>query len=175
MASVSAFRQQIRTGLQRQNRFRVMVQFPEFAGGSDLTGATAMLARTTQTPASTVGVIELGWGGRIIPLPGDRTYADFQVTFLATNDHKILDGFEAWHNGMNSHDMNRTLSNLDDFMRDVQLDLMNQNDDVVKSYILRDAFPVSIEGISLDQGAQDSFGEFTVTFRYVSMSSNTTD
>jgi len=174
MANISAFRGAVRSGLVRQHKWQVQVSLPDYAGSNDTIRQASLLARSTTTPASTMGVIELGWGGRTLPVPGDRSYEEFTVTFIGVNDFNVRDAFERWSEAINGSDTNAGLTVLDDFMRDIQLDLKDVNDNITKTYILRDAWPTVVAGMDLDSGAMDSYAEFQVTFRYVNLQSNTT-
>jgi hypothetical protein len=174
MANVSAFRGAIRSGLVRQHKWRSIVNFPEYAGSNDAVRQASLLARTTTTPASNIGVMDVGWGGRQIPVPGDRTYEEFTVTFIGVNDFNVRDAFERWSEAINGSETNTGLTALDDFMRDIQLDLLDMNDNVTKTYILKDAYPTVVAGMDMDSGSMDSFVEFSVTFRYINLQSNTT-
>lgn len=173
MADISSFRAAVRSGLVRQHKWRVLINFPETAAGTDAIRKASVLARTATTPPSTLGVIEVAWGGRVLPLPGDRQFEEFPVTFIATNDFDIRNAFERWSQILNGNDTNTGLSNLDDGLRDIQFDLLDQNDQVTKTYILRDAYPTVVGGMDMDSGATDSFAEFQVVFRYINWSSDT--
>ncbi|BAU39994.1 hypothetical protein [Ralstonia phage RSP15] len=174
MATITSFRNALRAGLTRQHKFRVLVNFPTYAGNNDSVRQASLLARTTAVPSSTVGVIELMWGGRQLPLPGDRTYEEFTCTFISTNDHTIRNAFERWSEAINGSDSNTGLTNSDDYMRDIQFDLLDASDNVVKTYLLKDAWPTVVGAMDMDAGAQDSFGEFPVTLRYLNYQSDTT-
>lgn len=174
MPSIDQFRQAVRSGIQRQHRFRVIINFPEFAATQDVSQTASLLARTTSVPASTLGVIEIPFGGRILPTPGDRQYEEWPCTFLLTHDQALNDGLERWHEGINGSDTNTGLTNLEDFARDIQLDLLDAQDKVIKTYILKDAWPTRVGQIDLDAGATDSFAQRDCTFRYTSIVSNTT-
>ena len=41
------------------------------------------LVKAAQLPASTLGLIEVPYRGRKIKVPGDRTFAEWQITVLA--------------------------------------------------------------------------------------------
>lgn len=174
MANLTEFRGAIRSGVVRQNKWSVMVNFPTYAATNETIRQTTLLARTTTTPPSTLGVMEIGWGGRILPVPGDKTFEEFPVTFIGVNDMETRNAFERWHEAINGSSSNTGLSALIDIVRDLQLDLLDSNDNPTKTYILRDAFPVNISGMEMDSGSMDSFAEFTVTFRYTHLESNTT-
>ena len=114
------------------------------------------------------------YAGREIPVPGDRTYEEFTVNFYATNAWNIRDSFERWSESINGSESNTGTVLFDDFMRDIQLDLLDSNDAVRKTYVLKDAWPINVGAADMDQGSQDSVVEFPVTFRYINVQSNTT-
>lgn len=170
MTTISALRGAIRSGLQRQNRWRVNIAFPTYAGSSADGQQASLLARTTNTPSATIGSIDLTWGGRNLPIPGDRTYEEFTVTFIAVNDFNVHTAFERWSEQMNGSETNSGLTNLDDIFSDVTLDLLDVNDGVTKTFILHDAWPQIVGQMQLDAGSMDTYAEFEVTFRYVQYS-----
>lgn len=174
MPNITDFRNSIKSGLVRQHKWRVVFSFPSFAAVGDTSRQASMQARTSQVPASNLGVMEVNWGGRTLPIPGDRRYDEFTTNFIAVNDHSVRDALEKWSEGINGSESNTGLVSLDDYMRDVTLQLLDQNDNVTKEYVLRDAWPSIVGQADLDQGAMDSFVEFPCTWRYISIESNTT-
>lgn len=174
MTSIAAFRGAIRSGVQRQHAWKVQVNFPTYAGSNDTVRQASLLARTTGVPASNIGVMGVAWGGRNLPLPGDRTYEEFTVNFINVNDGNVFRAFQRWSEAINGSDTNTGLTNLDDFMRDIQLDLLDVEGNITMSYILRDAWPQNINGIELDAAATDSYTSFNVVFQYVNYQSDTT-
>jgi hypothetical protein len=172
MSSISAFRGAIRSGVQRQHKWEVQINFPAYAGSNDTVRQASLLARTTALPESTLGVMDVNWGGRTLPLPGDRTYGEFSINFIGVNDNNVYFAFQRWSEAINGSDSNSGLTALDDFMRDVQLQLKDMGDATTMTYILRDAWPTVVSGVELDSGALDSYTDFTVTFRYVNYSND---
>ena len=168
MSTISQLRGAIRSGLTRTNRWRVVVNLPSYAGSNSDGQQAALLARTTATPSSTVGTIEVSWGGRNLPVPGDRTYEDFQVTFIGVNDMKVYNAFQKWSEAMNGSESNSGLTNLDEIMSDITLQLLDVNDVVTKTFVLIDAWPSVVGQMSMDAGAMDAFAEFDVNFKYTS-------
>lgn len=167
MPSISEFKGAIRSGLQRTNRFKVLVNFPEFAATTDTIRQSSLLARTATLPTSTLGVIEVLYAGRAVPVPGDRQFEEWAVTFIGTQDWAVRNAFEAWQQGINGNESNSGLSNLEDYQRDIEFSLLDNNDNVVATYILRDAWPLSVSGGDVDSGSQDAFMEFNVSLRYL--------
>lgn len=165
---ISSIRAAISSGLVRNNRWRVLVNFPSYAGSGADGQQASLLARTTNTPSSNMGVIDLTWGGRNLPIPGDRTYEEFTVTFIGVNDMKVFNAFQAWSENINGSDSNAGLTDLSLIMNDITLNLMDVNDQITKTFLLHDAWPSVIGQMSLDSGEMDGYSQFDVTFRYIS-------
>lgn len=174
MPNITEFRTALRSGLVRQHKWRVIFNFPQYAASGDTSRQASLQARTANIPSSTLGVMEVPFGGRILPIPGDRQYEEFTTNFIAVNDHKVRDALEAWSENINGSESNTGLSALEDIMRDIVLELLDAEDNVTKTYILKDAWPVIVGQTDLDQGATDSFVEFPVTWRFINIESNTT-
>lgn len=173
--SVQDLKNAVKGGLYRNHKFRVLFNFPEFAGTADVVKQASVLGRSSKTPASTVGVIEVPFEGRNIPIPGDRSFEEFSLTILATNDFKVKNTLEIWSEAINGSETNTTTSlDYTDFLRDVTVEMLDVNDRVVKTYTLQDAWPSLVDGIDLDRGSMDSSTEYNVTLRYLQYSSNTT-
>ena len=167
---ISQLRQQISSGLARTNRWRVLVDFPAYAGTNADGYQASVLARSTNTPASTVGIIDLAWGGRQIPIPGDRTYEEFDITFIGVNDMNVYNAFQRWSENINGSGSNRGLTNLGDIFSDFTLQLMDTNDNITKTYVLHDGWPAVVGQMSMDAGEMDGYATFIVTIRYVNSS-----
>lgn len=174
MPNITEFRQAIKSGLVRQHKWRITFNFPTYAGSGEDGRQASLQARTANIPSSTLGVMEVPYGGRVLPLPGDRQYEEFTTNFIAVNDHKVRNALESWSENINGSESNVGLSALEDFMRDITLELLDSQDRVTKVYVLKDAWPVIVGQSDLDQGSQDSFVEFPVTWRYINYESNTT-
>ena len=50
--------------------------------------------------------------------------------------------------------------------RDVQVDQMDRNDRTIRSYVLYQAWPTTLDAIDLAFDTNDQLEEFTVTFRF---------
>lgn len=169
MATIDNFRAALnrRGGPSRQHRWQVVINIPTFAGSQEDSRDLSLMALTTQTPVMRLGQMDLTWGGRIIPLPGDREFEMIPITFIATESHFEHDIFERWQEAANGSLSNAATQSLNDILRSVEMQLLDGQDNVVKTYTLRDAWPQEVGQIELDQQAQNSFGQFTVNMQYV--------
>lgn len=166
MASITEFKSALSSGVQRQHKWRVLLSFPsDIAIPNETVRNASLLATSTSTPTSQIGVIEVGWGGRIVPLPGDRNFStEFPITFISVNDDKTYEAMIRWQNAINSYEGNAASTT--NVYADIELQLLDQSDNVTESFVLRDAFPVTVGEKALDATAQDSFVTFETSFRF---------
>ncbi len=168
MSNVSEFKAAIKSGIIRGHKFRVIVSFPSFAGTVLESYQASLLARSTATPSSIVGEVELKWGGRTLPIPGDREYPEWTCTFIGVQDMKVFTAFQKWSNGVNAHNDNTAVSaDIDDLMSDITLQLLDTNDNIIMQWVLNDSWPREIGQLEMDMEAENSPVNFETTFRYV--------
>lgn len=165
-SSIHNFKAALRGGGARANRFEVIIDFPAFAGGSDVIRKTPYLCSSTQLPGSTLGVIEQPFRGRVLKLAGDRTYDEWEVTFVNDTDFDIRDAFERWHNAINAYNSNTGFSAPDDYMSTATVYQLDNRDNRVKSYQLSLAWPSVVAPIEVGQDQNDTIELFSVTFAY---------
>lgn len=161
-------------GVARAHKWTVIVSFPSSIATTSTIEKISLLARSTTTPASTLGDLGVRFEGRNIPIAGDRTYEDFPLTILGTNDYLARDAFESWSELINGNESNTGLVAPVDYMSDIELQLHNQNDEIVKTYILKDAWPLNVAGSELDRASENTVLDYVVTFKYLNYVSDTT-
>lgn len=175
MASISQFKSMLKGGGARANRFEVLVDFPAFAGTSEDIRKTAFLCNSTQLPGSTLGVVEQPFRGRILKLAGDRTYDEWEVTFLNDTDFALRNAFERWHNYINAYNSNTGTSTPDDYMSVVTVYQLDNKDNRVKEYSLQLAWPTVVAPIEVGQDQNDQIEMFSVTFAYSDVNNGNSD
>lgn len=136
----------------------------------------SILCKAAAIPGMTLGVIEVPFrGGRRIKIPGDRTFADWTVTFISDSAHTIRKAFLDWHNDVSSFDFNSTTlrpaatasrTAQYNYAKDIIVDHLRQDGSVARSYLLGEAFPTDVGAIDLSFDSTDTISEFTVTFQY---------
>lgn len=176
MATVSDFRAAISKGggVQRQHRWRISFNFPTFVADAATTGRVSLLAVTTNTPTGQLGEILVPWGGREIPLPGDRRFEALPVTIINCLDNAPYNAFERWQQYINGNENNRASVDLDQLFRDVVMELLDSQDRVTKTFTLQGAWPMNIGQLELDMSAMDSYTQFTVDLRFLQSTSDNT-
>jgi len=173
-STISEFKAALTGGGARSNRFEVLVEFPAFAGGSEDTRKTPFLVSSTSLPASTLGTIERPFRGRALKLAGDRTFDEWTASFVNDTDFALRDAFERWQNAINGYNSNTGLTSPEDYMTTVSVYQLDSQDNRIKEYILKMAYPSNVGAIELGQDTNDSIEEFEVSFQFSDMTSNTT-
>ena len=177
------FQKAIRGGV-RPNLFKVEHAWPAGDTGltaPSLTGATASGAEVTYMcksaalPATNIGTVELPFRGRVIKVPGDRTYETWTATFYMDDAFKLRAAYEKWIELTNAVDKNTASADIVDTWVDIKITQLDKfggqglADGTLKelrTYRLASAFPVSISQVSLAYDNNDSYEEFDVEFAY---------
>ena len=83
------------------------------------------------------------------------------MTVLNDTDFKIYRAFERWMNGMNNMTDNEGLTNPNDYQVDGLCRPFRQRwSTLIKQYILRGAFPTTLDDIALSYGTNDAIERF---------------
>ena len=141
-----------------------------------------LLCKSAVLPSSSQGVAEVPFRGRVLKLPGDRTYDAWTATFYNDADFSIRSLFEGWINLINKGDANIGQINPNQIFRNIQVNQLKKiiNDspntettsatktpeDIIRTYTLNGAFPTSVSAITLGYDQNDQIEEFDVEFQY---------
>ena len=174
MASINEFKSRLKGGGARANQFKVVMNFPAFAGGKDETTEMAFLCSATTTPGSNVAEVPIAFRGRTLYVAGDRTFDTWSTTVLNDTDFKIYRATERWLNGINNMTDNEGLTNPSDYQVDAFVDHLDRNGATLKSWTFRGLFPTALPGIALNYGTNDAVETFDVTWRYQYFETDTT-
>lgn len=169
---VDDFKSKLRGGGARANLFKATINFPAYAGGD--VELTSFMCRSAQLPASSTGVIEIPFRGRLLKIAGDRTFDDWNVSIFNDTNFGTRDAMERWLNGINAHTGNSGLVNPVDYQADLVVEQLDRDETVLKKYNFRGAFPIAMTGIQLDYAQQGEIETFDVQFAIQYWESNTT-
>ena len=157
-------------GAVRPNLFSVTHNFPSGINIED--GLETYMCKSAALPASTVGTVELPFRGRVIKVPGDRTFESWTATFYMDDAFKLRGAYEKWIELTNTVDANTASASMEAVLQDItvtQMDKFNgsatQFKDI-RQYKLVKGFPVSVSQVSLAYDNTDSYEEFDVEFAY---------
>ena len=167
MANIDDFKANLIGGGARANQFRVTITSPTgIAIGLDVRRAS-FLVTASNLPASNLGEIPVPFRGRNIYVAGDRPAPDtWTVTFYNDTDFMVRNAMERWHNGINDFANNTGVVNSADFQTDLFVEHLDRDETILKTYIFRASFPLTILQIDLSTSEATEIETFEVTWRY---------
>ena len=167
MAQIDDFKAQLIGGGARANQFKVTITPPAgIATGLDVRRAS-FLCKASTLPAFVIPEIAIPFRGRNIYVAGDRTFDEaWTTTFLNDTDFALRTSLELWQNGINDLAEATGVVAAADYQTDLTVAQIDRDDTVLKTYIFRSAWPLSIAAIPLDAGSADAIEEFECTWRY---------
>ena len=167
MAAIDDFKANLRGGGARANQFRVTITPPSgIAIGLDVR-RSSFLVTASNLPGSTLGEIAVPFRGRNIYVTGDRPAPEtWTVTFYNDTDFMIRNAMERWHNGINDFANNTGVTTPADYQTDLFVEQLDRDDTILKTYIFRNSFPLTIGTIDLSSAEAGELETFEVTWRY---------
>ena len=150
MAQIDDFKANLIGGGARANQFRVTITPPSgIAIGLDVRRSSFLVT------ASNIYVT--------CDRPAPETWT---VTFFNDTDFMIRNAMERWHNGINDFANNTGVTTPADYQTDLFVEQLDRDDTVLKTYIFRNAFPLTIGTIDLSSAEAGELETFEVTWRY---------
>ena len=167
MAAIDDFKANLIGGGARANQFRVTITPPPgIAIGLDVRRAS-FLVTASNLPQSQLGEIAVPFRGRNIYVTGDRPAPDpWSVTFFNDTDFMVRTAMERWHNGINNFADNTGVTNAADYQTDLFVEQLDRDDTILKTYVFRSAFPISVGQIDLTNEETTTIETFEVQWRY---------
>ena len=167
MAAIDDFKANLIGGGARANQFRVTITPPPgIAIGLDVRRAS-FLVTASNLPQSQLGEIAVPFRGRNIYVTGDRPAPEpWTVTFFNDTDFMVRTAMERWHNGINNFADNTGVTNAADYQTDLFVEQLDRDGTILKTYIFRSAFPVSVGQIDLTNEETTTIETFEVQWRY---------
>ena len=166
MANIDDFKANLAGGGARPNQFRVTITPPSgIATGLDVRNAS-FLAKSSNLPGQTLGEIAVPFRGRNIYVTGDREFETWTTTFMNDTDFNIRNAIERWMNGINDLANNTGVINSADYQSDLTIEQLDRDDTTLKTYIFRNAYPLSVSAIEVAYETTNAIEEFEVTWRY---------
>ena len=172
-----------RTGLAKANRFAVYMNLPlvSIDARSIITNVVSgnfnpfqvindprdisLLCETAQLPGRSIATTEYISHMKARKMPYGYISDDVSFTFLLTGDYYIKDVFDKWIESV-FNIKNKTLSYKDDYVSEVEIQQLNDQNIPVYSCKLRKAFPINISTIDLGNTNENTISRVTITFAY---------
>jgi len=162
---VSAFRSKLSGGGARPNQFEVVIRYPTVLGG--IAGDMGrFLITTAELPGQTLGVTPVYFRGRLVKLAGDKEFAPFSCSIINDSNFTIRNSLENWMNYIEDRVTKAGEQSPQRYQSTIDIYQKDRNDNILRHYKLRDAFPVEIGPVQLDFGSNDQISTFGATFQY---------
>lgn len=169
------------TGVQEQVFTAAALGAPAATASTSSSGAAdpsavrrlgAFTIKAAQIPASTVGVIEVPFRGRMLKIAGDRTFEPWTITIHNDTGFILRSYFERWMEAIQIYDENATDFDYGNYpaadpqylkyMAPMRVTQLDRRGNAVRSYDFVDVWPSNISAIDLDYGSNDAIEEYTV-------------
>jgi len=156
-------------GGARANLFDVTIA--GVAASTNLGGATAeftFACKAAAIPAQTIGVVEVPYFGRVVKVPGNKTFDNWSVTIINDEGFTIRSGMEKWVAAMGTHVGNvNTTTNANLYGQGtVKQYPKTGGTTALAQYDFVNIFPINVGEITLGWDANDAIEEYTVEFAY---------
>ena len=166
MARIDDFKANLIGGGARANQFRVTITPPPgIAIGLDVR-RSSFLAKASNLPGQTLGEIPVPFRGRNIYIAGDREFETWSTTFINDTDFMVRNAIERWMNGINDLADNTGTIVSSDYQSDLTVEQLDRDGTTIKSYIFRNAYPLTLADIELSYETVNALEEFEETWRY---------
>lgn len=163
------------SGGARPNRYEVLLSFPN--GVPNEMEKLSFTCKATSLPSSIVNKVDVPYMSRMIPVAGDRTIDDWNVTIINDVDFRVRAAFETWLNRINGHEGNISAGGWQDpkqYYADAEVVQFDREHREIKKIKMRNIFPTNMADIALGWGDNDAIEEFQVTFAVTWWETDTT-
>ena len=161
--SISTFRSRALVGEgARANLFDVTMTGVTGLATNDIT----YTCKAAQIPGSAVTAIDVPYFGRIVKVPGNKTFENWTVTIMNDESFSVRNAMEKWIATMGSHAGNKaSIASLTGADAKV-MQYAKVGGAAIHTYTFKNIFPVSVAEITLGWDANDAIEEFAVEFAY---------
>ena len=161
MATISDFSSKFRGGV-RPNLFACNITIPGAVG--QLSREFSFHCKGTSMPASTIGNIDVGFLGRQLKVPGDRSYGDWSITVFNDIDMAMRHTFEGWMAKIQNHGANIQHSTAhNDIYGQGTVTQLRRDGTAISTYAL-EIYPTEVAAIEVAWETNDAVEEYGVTF-----------
>ena len=146
--------------------------------GATVAGLTAsefnFSCKGAAIPAMAVGVVEVPYFGRMVKVPGNKTFDNWTTTIINDEGFEIRNAFEKWIAAMGTHEGNistiggGTTGGVNSLYGSASVSQYGKDGSTtaLETYSFVNIFPVNMSEITLGWGENDTIEEFTIEFAY---------
>ena len=154
-----------RKGYAHPNRFSIT--FPELSDIIDPVQAKhfEFFCESTSIPGRQILTNDYSSTRQVEKRPNGYANEDVNFVFNLTNDYFIRDVFNRWTNEVVDRDTYE-VGYRSDYSIDIEIHQLDEEDSKVYTCILKDAFPVTVQNIDLNNTTESSVQKLNVTMAY---------
>lgn len=125
----------------------------------------AFLCKSCTMPGRQITTLDYQSVKQVVKVPYSFINEDVTFTFHLTNDYYVKKMFDKWVNAVIDIE-NYKVRYREDYCTDVIIQQLDQQNIPIYSVVLENAFPVSINSITLDNSSENGLQEVQVTMTY---------
>jgi hypothetical protein len=184
LKTITGFKSKLAGGGARSNLFEVSIPaFPSIV--SDWDDETfQFMCKGAPIPAAVISSVDIAFRGRMLKVPGDRTYDPWSITIINDENFRIRTAFERWSNAINRLDTGTGVTNPEAYMAAVayvkQLgrgadtgiesstvsNATNGNTiNPIRTYVIHNIWPSNVSAIDLNYDSENQIQNFVVDFQ----------
>jgi len=175
-------------GGARANLFRVNCAWPNATiegnantpfGSTEAEALSSFMIKTAQLPGRTINTIPVLFRGRELKVSGDTSYEDWTITVTNDNNFAVRNAFERWQEAINGAVTNVSGLGVDaaefnTYTADLEVEQLGRDGIVIKRYVIKGAWPTTVDAIEVSYESTDTIEDFGVTFAYQWWEADTT-
>ena len=185
---IDDFKAALGQGGARANLFRVNMSFPNATiegtantafGSGTPEALSSFMIKSAQMPARTIGSILVPFRGRQLKVSGDTSYEDWSIMITNDNNFAVRNAFERWQEAINGAVTNvsglgTNAASFNTYVADLEIEQIGRDGAVIKRYVMKGAWPTTVDAIEVAYDSTDTIEEFGVTLCYQWWESDTT-
>jgi len=151
----------------RQNKYRVSFAWPSGVPASTPVDEVDVLAKSATAPQREIGMLEFWNQGRKLVIPGDTVFDNtWSLDFYLTENHSLRYDMVKWQTAMDNFHANMHSGQPLSVTSSLKIEQLDSAGEVSAQYTLHNCFPSVVGEVTYDDSAENSPGEFNVTFTY---------
>ncbi len=168
---VESIKSALKFGGARPSKFEVRLQVPGIATSEAISNQQiTFMAFAASIPAQQLGVVQVPYWGRKIPIAGDRTYGPWTISIINDEGYPIRRIMEQWSHRINTARKNTTIapftSDPASYKADASVYTYTKEGILDRTYRMVGCWPSTVSQIDLDWNATDQLMTFNVEFQF---------
>jgi len=122
--------------------------------------------KAASLPSSIIGVIPINYRGRILQIPGDRTFEDWQITVINDENMMLKKKFINWQKNWNDHTSNKPVGSVMKNWATATVSQLKRDGGNAATFTLEHVWCDNVSATDVSWDTPDTISEFTVIMKY---------